>query len=434
MQHGRRGLIPVRSKAVKDENGIACTSPKAQYQRWRQHFSRVLNLHSQFDESELEKAKQRPMKNEMSCLPSLEDLCEAITRLKNGKAAGSSGILPEMIKVACEREEFLEVLLDLVHEVWKESKVPSDWTNAILIPIPKKGDLSSCDNWRGISLLDVVGKLVASILQRRLQVLAEEVLTESQCGFRRGRSCSDMVFTMRQLVEKSWEHSAKLFVTFIDLQKAYDSVPRNAMWMALRKLGVPDSIVSLIGSFHQGMTATIQLDGEILKEINVENGLRQGCCMAPVLFNLYTCLLMERWYARTVESDGLGIALWFKYDEKLFRRYTRNADERKLTECLFAEDGTLLATSQDGAQKAIKEYMAVSRSFGLTVSISKTKHMATGRALSNVEKAPISVSINETISVVEEFKYLGSVIGASGNMDGDIQNRLAQARCTYIQL
>ena len=85
------------------------------------------------------------------------DLCEAITRLKNGKAAGSAGILPEMIKVACEREEFLEVLLDVVHEVWKENKVPSDWTNAILIPIPKKGDLSSCYNWRGISLLDVVG-------------------------------------------------------------------------------------------------------------------------------------------------------------------------------------------------------------------------------------------------------------------------------------
>ena len=305
--------------------------------------------------------------------------------------------------------------------------VKSDWTNAILIPIPKKGDLSSCDNWRGISLLDVVGKLIASILQRRLQVLAEEILTESQCGFRKGRSCSDMVFTMRQLVEMSWEHSAKLFVTFIDLQKAYDLVPRNALWMGLRKLGVPDSIVSLIGSFHQGMTATIQLDGEILKEINVENGLRQGCCMAPVLFNLYTCPLMEQWYARTVESDGIGIALRFKYDEKLFRRYTRNADERKLTECLFADDGALLATSQDGAQKAIKEYMAVSRSFGLTVSISKTKHMATGRALSNVEKAPISVGINETISVVEEFKYLGSVIGASGNMDGDIQNRLAQA-------
>ena len=87
------------------------------------------------------------MKNEMSCLPSLEDLCEAITRLKNGKAAGSSGILPEMIKIACEREEFLEVLLDLVHEV---------------------GDLSSCDNLRGISLLDVVGKLVASILHKNI--------------------------------------------------------------------------------------------------------------------------------------------------------------------------------------------------------------------------------------------------------------------------
>ena len=97
-----------------------------------------------------------------------------------------------------------------------------------------KGDLSSCDNWRGISLLDVVGKVVARVLQVRLQKLAEEELPESQCGFRSGR-CADMIFTVRQLVEKSWEHCSKVFLTFIDLKRAYDSVPREALWMALRK-------------------------------------------------------------------------------------------------------------------------------------------------------------------------------------------------------
>jgi len=66
------------------------------------------------------------------------------------------------------------MLADLVHVVWKEHKVPQEWENAILIPISKKGNLHvCCDNWRGVALLDVVGKLVGRIVQDRLQGLAE---------------------------------------------------------------------------------------------------------------------------------------------------------------------------------------------------------------------------------------------------------------------
>ena len=99
--------------------------------------------------------------------------------------------------------------MELFGDVWRDGCVPREWADASLIPIPKKGDLSQCDNWRGIALLDVVGKVLASVLQRRLQVFAEEFLPESQCGFRRGRGCSDMIFTVRQLMEKSIEHQAK---------------------------------------------------------------------------------------------------------------------------------------------------------------------------------------------------------------------------------
>ena len=103
-----------------------------------------------------------------------------------------------------------------------------------------------------------------------------------------------MIFAVRQLMEKSWEHNSKVFLTFIDLKKVYDSVPREALWMALRKLGVPEENISLIQSFHLGMKAVIRLESTSIEEISVENGLRQGCCMAPVLFNLYTCLVVER--------------------------------------------------------------------------------------------------------------------------------------------
>ena len=168
--------------------------------------------------------------------------------------------------------------------------MPRDWADAIIIPIPKKGDLTCCDNWRGIALLEVVGKVLARVLQQRLQMVAEEVLPESQCGFRVGRGCSDMIFTVRQLLEKSYEHRAKIFLVFVDLKKA---VPRAVLWRALEKLGIPSSVVSLIQSFHDGMKAQVRVSGALLEDIDVENGLRQGCSLAPTLFNLYAAVVVE---------------------------------------------------------------------------------------------------------------------------------------------
>ena len=85
------------------------------------------------------------------------------------KAGGASGIVPEMMKAACCEEEFMSQLMKLVHDVWKVHSVPSNWCDAILVPTLKKGDLRSCDNWRGISLLNVAEKVVARVLQERLQ-------------------------------------------------------------------------------------------------------------------------------------------------------------------------------------------------------------------------------------------------------------------------
>ena len=231
------------------------------------------------------------MSEALGRIPETKDIEKALGKLKNGKAAGKSNFLPEMLKVGKRKEDFVGMLTDLVSTVWKERRVPQEWADAILIPIPKKGNLQSCDNWRGIALLDMVGKVVARIVQSRLQVLAEKELPESQCGFRRGRGCIDMLFIVRQLAEKAIEHQTKQFLIFVDLRKAYDSVPREALWAALGKLGVPDVLVDVVRSFHTNMMARVRVDGELLEEIGVNNGLRQGCTMAPTLFNLYACVV-----------------------------------------------------------------------------------------------------------------------------------------------
>ena len=125
-------------------------------------------MQSEFDPAVLEKARQRPLRPQTDP-PSREELETAIYNMRRGKAGGSSGILLEMVRVASCEEEFLDALLELVEVVWKQSCVPRDWSNVLLVPILKKGDLSNCDNWRGIALLDVVEKVVAR-----------------WCGFRKG--------------------------------------------------------------------------------------------------------------------------------------------------------------------------------------------------------------------------------------------------------
>ena len=286
--------------------------------------------------------------------------------------------------------------------------------------------LTACSCLRGISLLDVVGKVIARLLQDRLKQVAEEELPESQCGFRKGRGCTDMTFVARQLVEKAWEHEAKIFLLFIDLKKAYDSIPRKAMWMALAKLGVPEPVIQLIKSFHNNMEANIRLDGNTLNPITVENGLRQGCCMAPVLFNLYSGLFVERWTDRVANIAGVGVNLKYKNDKKLFRRYTRNASETRITELHFADDAAIPASTRTGVEEAARTYIDVAADFGLTVSVPKTKLMVTGRRAAPGDRSPIPVGDCQ-IEVVDEFPYLGSMISSPGRMKADIDRRIAHA-------
>jgi len=94
--------------------------------------------------------------------PTSEEVVTVLSRIKLGKAAGSNGLLPDIVR--CCGSPLLDVIVSLFGTVWREKQAPVEWHDATLVPVPKKGDLSACDNWRGISLLDVMGKLFARTL------------------------------------------------------------------------------------------------------------------------------------------------------------------------------------------------------------------------------------------------------------------------------
>ena len=236
-----------------------------------------------------------------------------------------------------------------------------------------------------------------------------------------------MTFVVRQLAEKAIEQRAKQFLIFVDLKKAYDSVPREALWMALRKLGVPEVLVEIVKSFHKAMEARVRVGGELLDEIEVRNGLRQGCTMAPTLFNLYACVVAERWLERVKDVEGVGTCIYYKLDQQLFRKSTRGAEQVCLTECQFADDVALLATTRAGAEVAGREYMSTAQALGLNMSIVKTKFMVAGCNVTEADQQPICVASGEEVEMVKEFQYLGSIIADNGRIDAEVDKRIANA-------
>ena len=244
--------------------------------------------------------------------------------------------------------------------------------------IPKKGDLSVCDNWRGISLLDVFGKLFARILKWRLELVAEMELAESQCGFRKGRGCMDMIFCARQLIEKTVEHEETVYIVFVDLKKAYDSVPHEVMWKALEKYGYPSNMIKLIRSFHDGMSAELKINGELLEgEINVTNGLRH-----------------------------------------LVGSRSKKHNTTKWGDVKFADDTAIVSTSKDKIIHAMNALFSVTGRWGLTISVPKTKAMVVSRTDSMQPELQLDSASAE---MVNEFKYLGSVLHCNGQADADVK-------------
>ena len=362
-----------------------------------------------------------PLRESMGSPPSSEEIWEALSCINAGRAAGKNSLLPELLK-CCEAD-----LLEYIMIVWEEGKVPEEWRDALLVPVPKKGDLTQCDNWRGISLLDTMGKLFDKVLQRRLQEMAEGVLSDSQCGFRSGRGCVDLIFSARQLLEKTIEHQSKLFMLFVDLRKAYDSVPRCALWKILEQYGVPEVMIGLLRSLHDGMEAEVTIGGCTSATFSVTNGLRQGCTIAPTLFALYLNRVIECWWGR---CKSLGVKVFYKYGGKLVGERTRKPLSFEITELLFADDGVMVCCTRKDMEEAARVFDEVAAEFGLTVSVIKTKLLVVGCDLEEEDLAPLYIR-GQLVEQVQSFKYLGSFVETSGSVLLDVQDKIGRASWVF---
>ena len=183
----------------------------------------------------------------------------------------------------------------LFNKIWCKEQIPNEWKEGYLIQLPQK--VGNCNNYRVIMLLSLPGKVLSRILLNRMKGKVDPDLRDQQAGFRKDRSCTDQKSTLRIILEQSAEWNSSIYISFIDYEKAFDSVDREAIWKLLRHYGVPLKMVNIIKSSYQGFKCMIIHGCKLRESLEVKTGVKQGCLLSPFLF-----LLAIDWIMKTLTN------------------------------------------------------------------------------------------------------------------------------------
>ena len=264
------------------------------------------------------------------------------------------------------------------------------------------------------------------MLLRLVSSVSELILPETQCGFRRDRSTVDMVFVLRQLQEKCIEQHQELYMVFVDLTKAFDAVNRPLLWEVLRKFGYPPKFLSILGALHDGAMVRVVGEGGKSEPFLVTSGVRQGCVIAPVIFNLFVAAVMISAKQRLDPTDG--VKLIHRMDGNLFNLRRLQArtlvTHESVLELQYADDAAFVECSAEGLQANLDVVVECYQGAGLVINTGKTEAMA----MEAQDLDPLNFKISDAqLNNVDRFCYLGFLLSSSGNIDEEVQRRIGMA-------
>ncbi|KAK3524458.1 hypothetical protein QTP70_029309 [Hemibagrus guttatus] len=327
------------------------------------------------------------------------EVTEVVQQLLGDKALGVDEIRPEYLKSL--DVVGLSWLTRLCNIAWRSGTVPLDWATGVVVPLFKKGDRRVCSNYRGITLLSLPGKVYSRILERRVRPLVEPRIQEEQCGFRPSRGTLNQLYTLHRVLEGSWEFAQPVHMCFVNLEKAFDRVPRGILWEVLWEYGVRGPLLRAVWSLYNRSRSLVRIASCKSDLFLVYVGLRQGCPLSPVLFIVF----MDRISRRSQGLEGVRFG------------------DHRISSLIFADDVVLLAPSSLDLQHALGRFAAECEAAGMRVSTSKSEAMVL-----NWKKVACTLQVGvEVLPQVEEFKYLGVLFTREGRMDREIDTRIGAA-------
>ncbi|KAK3510979.1 hypothetical protein QTP70_027789 [Hemibagrus guttatus] len=382
-QRDRDGKDVQQVRVIKDRDGSVLTSEESVQRRWKEYFEELMN-----EENEMEKRVEGVNSVEQKVDNIRKDeVRKALKRMKSGKAVG-----PDDIPVAvwkCLGEAAVEFLTSLFNRVLESEKMPEEWRRSVLVPIFKnKGDVQSCSNYRGIKLMSHTMKLWERVVEDRLRKVVE--ICEQQYGFMPRKSTTDATFALRILMEKYRDGQRELHCVFVDLEKAYDRVPREELWYCMRKSGVAEKYVRVVQDMYERSRTVVMCAVGQTEEFKVEVGLHQGSALSPFLF----AIVMDQLSEEVRQESPWTI--------------------------MFADDIVICSESREQVEENLERWRFALERRGMKVSRSKTEYMCV-----NEREGSGTVRLQgEEVKKVQEFKYLGSTVQSNGECGKEVKKRV----------
>ena len=335
----RKNRDAVGEGCVRGSDGKVITDEVEVKERWKGYFEKLLNEEFEWDKDGLAKVDKVSGPAEIIAY---DEVKAAIFRVKSGKAAGPSGVVAEFLKAS--GDVGAKWVTNLCNSIVQEGKIPSDWKKSWMVNVYKgKGDALECGSYRGIKLLDHVMKVLERVIEKKVR--NKVVISDMQFGFRPGKGTTDAIFIVRQIQERYLEKKKNLWIGFVDLEKAFDRVPRNVVWWALRRLGVEEWLITVIRAMYEGVTTAVRTKYGESDSFEVKVGVHQGSVLSPLLFIIVLEALSKEF------SVGLPYELF------------------------YADDLCLIAETEEELREKINCWKDAMKLKGLRVNMDKTKVM-----------------------------------------------------------
>ncbi|KAK6729601.1 hypothetical protein RB195_006570 [Necator americanus] len=315
----------------------------------------------------------------------------AIKSMKPGTAPGPDFISADFLRAGGHP---LHVILAAhMTSYLQKERIPDQWKTSRTVLIHKKGDREDLRNYRPICLLSVLYKIFTKIILTRISRTLDEAQPQEQAGFRQRFSCLDHIQTVSRVIEVCREYRLPLVLTFVDYEKAFDSVETNAMLSALVDQDVDASYVRTLANCYERYTTRIQLFHRPLT-IPIGKGVRQGDTISPKLF---TAAL--QWIMKSLSWEERGIRV----------------DGRFLSNLRFTDDIVLFSSSTNEAETMLNELNEAGKRIGLRINRKKTQFMKNAHC----EDGGVQL---EGSQIVETPSYV--YLGRSMNMENDLKEEL----------
>ena len=236
-------------------------------------------------------------------------------------------------------------------------------------------------------------------LDARVRSVIEPQLGEEQCAFRKGRSTGDLLGFIRRVMEARDRAGLRTYLAFLDLEKAFDRVPRELLFRVLRNYGVPDELVELIKATYKNSVSSVRTAQGYTEEFEVKVGLHQGSALSPLLF----LVLMD-----SVSKHILSQEWWDRG--------------------LYADDVALLASSLQGRQRRLQVWDQMLERYGMNLNLEKSVVMVADRNEKEVTRLTVR---GHVLKQVDSFKYLGSTLSSDLRCEEAVSARIAAGAAKF---